>query len=57
MTPLEVRILIGAEDKNLFDLIKRLEYIKDHKDGGCGLSEREQKTLDILYERLEEITR
>lgn len=57
MTPLEIRILMGAEDNNLLKLIERLEYIKSGKDGGCGLSDREQKTLQMAYTRLDEITK
>ena len=57
MTILEVQILHGEKDSELLDLIRRLEYIKDKKDGGNGLSPREQVTLDRCYERLELITK
>lgn len=57
MNILELRILQGIEDNNLDKHITRLEYIKAGKDGGCGISEREEETLKILYQRLEEITK
>ena len=57
MTMLEVQIVRGEKDDELLDLIRRLEYIKAQKDGGNGISPREQVTLDRCYERLEEITK
>ena len=57
MTILEIQILQGQKDSELLDLIRRLEYIKDKKDGGNGISPREQQTLDRCYERLESITK
>lgn len=57
MTPLEVQILIGQKDNELLEIIRRLEYIRDKKDGGNGLSPKEEITLNRCYERLEEITK
>lgn len=56
MTILEVRIRAGQEDKSLLIHISRLEVIKARLDGGCGISEREEVTLAILYDRLDKIT-
>ena len=56
MTTLELRILTGQEDTRLMDIINRLEYIRDRKDGGNGLSHGETKTLNLVYRRLDAIT-
>lgn len=56
MTILECKIQSGTEDDNLDRIISRLEYIQNRHDGGCGLSPREFRTLQLAYQRLELIT-
>ena len=57
MTILEIHIATGQKDNELLDIIKRLEYIQAKHDGGNGLSPREEQTLKLAYQRLDEITK
>jgi hypothetical protein len=56
MNPLHIRVMIGMEDANLLEHIKRLERMESHGDGGAGISKNEQLLLLGCYERLNMIT-
>lgn len=56
MTPLELRITLGQEDERLPEIISLLERMKAKQDVGCGISDVEQRTLDLAWARLEVIT-
>lgn len=57
MNPLMLRILLGDEDTRLEEHITMLEAHKSHATASAGFADGEQRLLDVLYARLEEITR
>lgn len=54
MTPLMLKIMCGEADGRLLDIISDLEAIRDN---GFGISPMESATLNLAYNRLEQITR
>ena len=58
MSPLTLRIKIGAEDARLMEHIERLEGMKiPGRSGSASMSQGERDLLITAYERLEFITR
>lgn len=57
MTIFQTRIEMGLEDTRLEEHIRMLEAHKSGASGSAGISVGEQVILDLLYKRLDEITK
>jgi hypothetical protein len=56
MNPLLGQIVIGKEDKNLFNHISFLEACQKGKNGSAYLSVNEKEILAACYKRLDVLT-